>query len=72
MTSTLRLSASGVPDGKQLNFGTAGRGSNHRQRQRGADVGLVGGNIIAAGDGGAHAIGIERGGADAQAAHRGW
>ena len=56
-----------MPDREQLNLRAAGRGppsSSHR----GADVGLVGRNVIAAGDDGPHTIGIERGGADAKPA----
>ena len=33
-----------------------GRSRRHRQRKRGADIGLVGGNIVSAGDDGAHAV----------------
>src|SRR6266850_440651 len=40
----------GRANGEQLDLGTTSR---HRQRERGADVGLIGRNIVSAGDDGA-------------------
>ena len=44
----------GRTDREQLNLRTASEGQRHRQSERGADVGLVGRNIIAAGGPRAH------------------
>ena len=67
-TSTVRLSVSGGPAANSWISGGAPCGSDHGRRQAGADVGLIGGNVIAAGDDGTHVLRVERGCADAQPA----
>src|ERR1700682_6209565 len=47
--------------GEPLNLGAAGRRSRRRRSQAGANVGLVGGNIVSTRYDGAGAFGVERG-----------